>query len=526
MQFVDISPANNPMSKLAVVHNFNGNEAKVTWNIEFYNKSKNVNFDGVFGYINQYLATLPKPTQESMWTLYAEIKNHIMTLSDPMGLQYNLTGLIRRLYEPIDFDKLKQWSLHHSNIRIPTTIKGSYEELEISERNQNENNYRSKTYLYDEYFDLVNLSLALRLMVPIWSEYMSSLEGTVNNHKEFHAIALITKTTLTSCEPYKRLLEYVDTINIQSKSLSSAIIEGLGSRQMPEWLLSSVIVRKLTIVELSSMDDTNNVVSVVWRYVNNIIKSIDRKHSGYIREKSVPSGDEKGGDDDSKSVVETYKMRQMISDGDLIPTSGYAEQTYRLARDTDNTVPEELVRMCKEAIELTPHHYFRPWQEDVVSWIIDKTMSAKSINNIKRQAILSCFAAVQAILYHWGHKEIALLLTAKEDRDQDGRLCGGIESRSRIPNEYVNRFKELYCFPQVQVSSRSTDRQSNVACRDIDRVALEIVRCDWVLTAPKELIQSSQLDKYIQHDNVLIVPPEIRTLLSKLVETIALKQQE
>jgi hypothetical protein len=523
MRFIDLTLPNDPLTKIAIEHN----GQQIPWDVTFYNKSKNVNFDGMFRHINDYFKTLSPQQQDTMFETYQSIKTAIKTMVDVLGLQTVLIRLVRKLYEHIEFNKLHEYVrvCTTRSIRVPSTIKHTYAELEISERNQTENNYRSKTYLYDEYVELLTLALASRLMAPVWAEYMTTLDSTINsNHKELHALSLLSRTGLPNTAAYVRLQEYVGTITIQQKSLTSAIIEGLGTSQMPEWLLSSVLVRKLTIVELSSQltekADDNNVVSVVWKYVNNIIKSIDRKHTGYIREKEVPRDD--GDEPDSKSIVETYKIREALSVGDITAPSVYAEDPFRIAIDIDPTIPDEYIHLSSGILDdNTAHIHFRPWQFYMMSMIMDSVLSCRAPIDINRLPILSCFAAAQALLFHWGHKELALLITAKQDVDSEGRLCGGIESRNRIPNEYVEKFKRLYKYNRVQGSSRSTDRQTNVGCRSVDAFALELVLCDWRLTCDPWFIEQADLGHHLQPDNVMIVPADVRVLLAKFLEQIA-----
>jgi hypothetical protein len=516
----DLSVPVTLLSKVSIEHK----GVKLTWDVSFYNKSTTVTFDGVFRYFNQYVATLSEQQQDELFSLYTKAKSALQTTVDVLSLQHILTRIVRDIYVVVDYENIKKWIRFHRDIRIPSTIKASYAELEISERNQSENNYRLKTYLYAEYVELLNLALATRFMTPIWAEYITMLDTSIEgNDKEEHALGLLARSGLIDTEAYTRLLEYVGTIHIQQKSVNSAIMKGRGTNQIPSWLLSIVLVRKLCIVEMSSMDDTNNVVSVVWKYVNNIIKSIDRKHFGYIRDKDLPRGDDSGdGSPDGKSMIETYKMREANSIGEHAGTSSYAEDPFAIAIHTDPTIPDIYVEYaCDLMNDNSAVFDFCPWQFDIVSMIVDPVMSCRSTINIKQKSTVSSFIAAQALLFHWGHKELAILLTAKQVREANGRLIGGIESRNRIPNEYVDKFKKLYPFSQSQGSSRATDRQTNIGCRTTDTLALEMVRCDWKLTCNQFFIDETTLGNHLHSDKIMIVPADIRVLLARFFEQIA-----
>lgn len=522
--FVDKSiPTIARPNKIAVI----GNNQTIDWNIEFYGGASSVDFDGVFQYVNGYIKTLPPESVAVITNAYADARQAISGVSDFLQLQHMLTDITATLYSVIDIGDMQDYILNKSGMRIPSTIKHTYEELEISNRDQSENDYKKKTFLFDEYVDLLSLSLYIRFMVPIWAEHMGRMDGEINNnHKELYALSLFSKTKIHSQPAYVRLSEYIETIVIQGKSIASAVIDGMGTSEIPTWRMATVLVRKLCVIALNPTDDSANVASIVYWCVKNLIKSIDRKHAGYVREKDKPSGSDADGDK-GKSIIETYKIRQEISDGDVIPISIYAENPVRVAKDIDPTVPEALVLLCHNALVTRGERMFLPWQENVMAWFINDPMSCWSKDNISYNATIACFAATQAVLWHWGQLHIALLLTAVEARDNEGRLIGGIESKARISNEHVARFKTLYPYYQAQVNSRTTDRQTNIGCKATDSLAIQLVRCDWKPTCPVELLNAfttQNVELAMSYGNV-IVPSDIRHMLSVMLEKLITHQE-
>lgn len=523
MIFIDKSaPISAKPNKVVATHD----AMAIGWNVSMYGNASSVDFDSIFHYINAYMQTLPEPSQVVIANAYNDAKEAIATISDIVNLNAALCDIVETLYSVIDMSDVHDYVLNRSSIRIANSIKHTYEELEISNRDQSENDYKKKTYLFDEYVELLSLSLYIRPMVPIWAEYMARIDGEVNsNHKELYALALLRKTKLHTSPAYIRLSEYIETISIKSKSMHSAIIDSMGTSEVPTWRMANVLVRKLCVVNLSSTDDTSNIASIVYWCVQNLIKSIDRRYAGYVREKDKPSGSE--WDEGDKSVVETYKIREELSDGDRIPISIYGEDALRVARDIDPTVPPEKVQLCHTALLNRTERMFCPWQENIMAWFIDKHMSCWSKDNISYKATMACLAATQATLWHWGHLHIALLLTATEERDAAGQLLGGIESKARISNDYVTRFKTIYPYYQAQVNSRTTDRQTNVGCKAVDSIATQLVRCDWRPCVPQELINDFEIKgvELNTSHGAIIVPADIRHLLSVMLDHLITHQE-
>lgn len=517
MKIIDNSYKNNPFSRIKII---NG-DRELTWDLTFYNNPNNITLERVFEFINGYFSTLPQTRQSAIFDIYSEIKQSIDEYIDANMLHARLTTLVRQLYQLIPLDEIRYWTNKNGDIRIPPTIKQEYTDLEISNRSQETKNYENQTYLRDDYLDLVNLAIALKPMIPIWSEYALKLTSMadVGQNKEYDAMAILSRSYIIGSEPMQQLRAFVES-SIPNPKRMSAILAGLGSSEIPDWLLSIAIVRKLVVIELSSADANSNIVGVIYRHVNNSFKSTDRKFSGNVRDKVKPSGAE---DEDNKSFIETYKIKQEISDGDLAVLSIYTENIMNMARRIDPSVPEEYVTECHAFLMRADSTFHIPTENqlNLVRWVMSPALTPPSINNVNRMGLLRCIAVTQAILWHWGFPELAALIVGTETRDNFGLPSGGIESRSRIPNEYVNKF--LIYYPHFSDKGAKTrDRQTNVACQAIDTMAANFIGCDWHIKAPRPIIDLIDIDDSM----VMLVPADIKIMLSKLILKIAQSQDE
>jgi hypothetical protein len=518
MQIIDAGDTHEPFSKMFTEHN----GEKIAWDLQkFYGRPTNATVEKVFHLINGYWASLPSSRQDKIFRIYVNARRCIDEVIDPNQLHIRLTEIIKEMYEAMTFEEVRYWARNHGEIRVPPSIKSNYQELEISDRNQVGMDYQAKTYLRDDYLELVNMAILYKPMIPIWAEYGRLLEqlSSTNSYREYQSMSLLSRSTAVNIPPLDRLRRYVDTSSLDSKTAMSAALGGIGSSELPDWLMSMVIIRKLVIIELSSYEDSSNIVSVVYHHVRNTIKSVDRKFSGRIREKSKPRGED---DDDNKSIVETYKIKQEISDGDLMVLSIYTEQTLVMAQQIVPEIPPQSVAACIEATRDLAHQQPTTGQLTLLRWILASVIPPRSIDNISKPSLLSCFAAAQAILWYHQQPDLALLLTAAEIRDNQGFLIGGIESRSRIPKEFVDRFVELYPHYQEK-GSKERERQTNVACKAIDQIAKDFVKCDWRTNAPTALIA---LGSTVADRKMISAPTDIKTQLSVLVLRLAEAQEQ
>lgn len=514
MQIIDVSPTGERFSVVAIEH-----EGKtIPWDLKYYDKQAGLEVENVFWPLNAYWSLLPKNRQKALFGVYAKVREALDTMVDHNMLHLRMTQYAKELYSLMPYDEISGWAQKHARIRVPPAVTDTYEELEIAERNQNGTDYKTMTYLREDYVGLVKLSIALKPMIPIWAEYAKVLEkiSTNTSFREYQAMSILGQTELFSIEPMQRFRKYVEVSAPKDGTALSAALGGLGSSEVPDWFMSSVIIRKLVLTDVSTVD-TNNLVSIVYRYVSQITRQLEKRFSGHIKRKPKPGG---GEDDENKSIVETYKVRQPISDGDLMVLSIYSENTLGMAQRVCAEVTPESVKQTALTAKALEQVQPTQGQLTLLRWVLANAIPPQSIDNINKTSLLSCFAAGQAVLWAWGFYDLALLLTATETRSADGGLIGGAEFQGRIPKEYVNKFMDLYPYYQAQGSKK--ERQTNVACKAIDKVAREFVKCDWHVHAPEDLMA---LSDNVEDRGVMFVPSDIRVQLSKLVVKLVEEQE-
>ena len=514
MQFVE-EESNRAFSRLRIEHK----KEVVYWDLSLWQRSqKNLQVDSVFYYLNEYLKSLPEKQQRQIFEVYQDLREIMDSVVDPRQLHGELSKGVETLYSLLSYDRLKNFTKYKVVIRTPSTIKESYEELEISERGKD---FKETTYLREEYLELVNTAIYLKAMIPIWSEYINILNrvSKKDRFKEHQALILLKRSGVLNLPGIQRFLDYIEAIVSAEKSkvggqnTIATVVGGLGSSEVSEWLMANTIIRKLVVTDLSSFEDSNNVVSVLYHHIHNTMNSLNKKFmtsSGQaIRSKHKPRGEE----DEEKSFIETYKVKQEISDGDLVVLSVFTENVQQVQRLLDPTVPAETVELCLNQLRQQTNFQITQGQLTLLKWVLARVIPPKSIENIHRHSLMICLGVAQATLWHWGFPTLAALLTAGEYRDEEGNLVGGMEIRSRIPRDYLEAFNELYpCYPE-----RGTQRESrpvNVAVRSIEELSRSFCRCDWAVYAPQEL---QDLVAGIDEQHYMSAPSDLKHQFSSLV---------
>jgi len=248
------------------------------FNISTYTKtsdrSESVDTTKMFNEINSYLATRPQQELDAIMSVYErahEVFQHQYELS---ALEKTLQKLTQELDSYLDLKAIRDWVVFHSKIGIPASVHETYADNDMQD-------YVDRTYVRKDYLDLVAMTIALRPMVPIWGEYIAMNETvTGSNMKENVAFMLLYYTKLVVSEPMERLRRYVAATIANSKENTvnaAAILTTLGSTSTPDWVTSLAVVRRLAIGEITITDDNSSIVTNIFQYIGNTLRSLDRK---------------------------------------------------------------------------------------------------------------------------------------------------------------------------------------------------------------------------------------------------------
>lgn len=472
------------------------------WNVQVYDRSKFVNIDTFFDEINRYWEKLPPEQQDMIWAIYGEIRANMESLTDFERLHTRLKNLVKVLYDLHDLKGIERSVRFYGDVKIPNTMKSEYDEKDIIPR----------TYLRDDYFDLIILTIALRPMLPIFGEYIERIKkGTGNNFKEQYAFGLLSGSYIYNCPAMERLRVYVNATVEQESVSTSAILQGLGTDELPLWLLSKSVVRRVVTGEVNIIDNTSSIISNVHHFIKSKIGSMDRDFKGKVSRKNNPKDGAQ--DEDNISLVETYKVKQEVSDGDVVMLSVYTEQVIPMALRVDPEVDLNKIEIAtkhaikKETMEIRPHHL------TLTQWVLHKAISARGIPALNKPALLRAIGVAQGLLWDWGFEDLAVLLTAAPYVPQDEGYMTSSDSRARIPKEQLDELVERYPHYQRVSSKMQNERQANVAAKAIDILTKELIKNDWVVTGPKQLIEG----RVTVGNNIMIVPPDIKHQLSSLL---------
>lgn len=485
------------------------------WNVSAYytrgqDKSPTVEDNRMFDEINAYWEQLSPERQQQIWNCYQRARDILDTHYDIDALRKPLMEVVKLLYDLMPIAEIGYWAKWR-NIRLPSNLKEHYDPRDVPER----------TYLRADYQGLVVLAIALRPMLPIWGEFIDSTQKESGNaFKEYQALGLLRYSSLIESEPMQRLRVYITATMDQAQTQvlsSSAVLAGLGSAELPNWMLSLTVVRRLTIGEISARDDNSSLISNIHSYIQNNAKSLDRKigtqlfgGNGKVSDKTTP---DKSAEDQKASIVEMYKVKQEVPDGDLQILNVYTEDVVRMLIAVDESVDPAKLQRAMECMGPMEYAAIQPHQITLVQYVM-KCLPARGVPQLNKEALLRSLAVTQACLWEWGFFDLAVLATASPLPVRPDEMRPGIESRGRIPKEIMEELQIKWPHYRQGRGKQVTLRQQNPVAKAVDKFCDLITNVDWQLHAPSELIA---LSSRLENTKKLIVPADIRAHVARLI---------
>lgn len=475
---------------------------ELEWSGAMLNRTSFKNLDNLFNPINGFFASLSMEKQDKLWECYVEIHELMQTQGELRLLFGKLKKVVKRMYATFTYEQIRYWVLGYGNIYIPENIYDTYD-----------GNPEDRTYLINDYKELAVFAVTLEVMVPVFYQFIAINKNVGNNHKEQYAYGLLGDTWIEETIGAKRLRSYAEA-NIAREAISvAAVCFGLSSTELPDHLYCRAVIKKVALSEVTVVDVNSSIISNVYHYMRNTYKSLDRSFTagdGKLNPKHNPT--DRGGDEDNMSIAETYKVKQEISDGDLLPQSIYTENFLGMAFARDPQIDPVLVEQCVRNAWKLELHPIAPHQMAIVQWVLSTLLSPRAIPNLDKPSLLRAIGVTQALMFHWGFKELAVLLTAIPYVWEEDSAMFTVESRSRITSDTVQLLVNLYPYSTRQ-SGKTSDRQTNAACRAIDALALEMSNNYWSVFVPVEKAGEFRFE----FDNVITVPADVKGQLAKLL---------
>lgn len=503
----------------------------IFWNLAAFDKKYFEAGYDMFQHMNQFWATLPAEEQQAIYNQYERIHDILDDTSAKEKRIKLLFDAIRDLYSFHSLAKLDKWVRFQSDIQWPNWLEVNYNpqssEYHVS---------REQTYLLSDYKDLIVLALALRFVLPIWSEYIDRAKDYTDTAlKEYYAYQLLCKSEVFRCPAMQKLTSYIACI-IPADKPKSAIVSGLSSEEFPTWVLSVALIRKICISDIRGIFpeptyssngkrvDPPTLVTYVFNHVRERVTHNANNFSGMIIDKD-PEKQSDGGqvnNEQQVSVLESNKVKQEVSLGDKQAIIFFISDYIRVAQQMQPGIDPAFVQECvnlRRNNDLAFHQINDP-QFTILQWMMAPFATSRGLFLVPSEIISDYLAVAEAVLWTRGKKYLAALMTASVYEGRNNIIhAAGTDTKARLSKELTDKINEYYPYLRKSLSKSrvAPKKPTNQALAAVDIIADELSSKDWQIN-----IHESRLKEITgTTKRRFSAPHDIKVLLTELVVDIA-----
>ena len=485
----------------------NHNGEIITFNQDGFFKSAQKDHQGTFDELNGYIAAYLSPEQQSqMFSVYKRIRYALDTEQPtPKALLPILQPLVKELFSLVNLNDVHRYMYDNNLTHVPAAIPDVI--------SQTKEYSSATTYIKADYIRLVNLAVVLHLAAPIIADYVNAVsEVTGKQFKESAALALFQYSDIMFSPEMQKVEAYVKAHCEKKPVPLSATLAGLSERHFPEWMLASVIARRLCINHVRRGDDSGHLVAQIYMHIQFNIK-LDGKFGGGVMAKS--GRHVAGEDEQEKPIIESWKTKQDIYETDILICEDGFRDIYFAASFCCPDLPRETLDTCLKAIppswdfEMTPH------QEMLMQWVGAKFTSPKAVSYFGYTTDMVLLAITQATLWHKGFPQLAAIAGTYRTSLMSEELP---TPQLALTQSVKMELEKMY---NIQLDKRQGTNDGLVH-RTLELFNNSVMIGTYKVVGPDQLLAESQV---VDYDRFLVVPNNLNFLLADLIRHIAQEGQ-
>lgn len=470
----------------------------------------------LFTELNEFVAKMKKDAQKALYECYARADSIFQMEEFSLGTQgvssrnldKLLTEVVNDIYKIVKFEDLRDYVVGNTKLKLPTELYNDYvTEDKITPL------YKQRTYLLPEYIDLVALAFGLRFMIPIWGQYLPISAKEHGSHMmEYYAFQLLTASDFYQCPAFFRLDTYIRANLAEGESIDMGVLlKFLSSEEVPTYLIALSAIRKLSVAPLSAENERDHLMKIIYNYAlgNN------NQLAGSLGSKVTDKPDPGETLDDNSSVWCTYKMKEQIPAGDLIMFQLYVNNFIPCAQAIEPDINPDRVTDCVErALKLQD---FNPTDSQIglVVWAMSPVVPGCVVEMFDRQTLFTAIGISQAILWHWGLTQLAVLLTARRIELEPGEIMAPVPYGG-VSNQNMQLLETIYPYSLPEGRGGDMITEPNPGLRGIESVVGDLFKNYWEPTCVKALAKAAQCDVIRQVEVSSDIRDQLASLLIRL----------
>ena len=391
------------------------NNKTVEFSFDDFFKGKNNKFDknmlGLFETINNYARTLPQNIQEEIFEVFSKWSDNVDSPNTNYLDYSNIKKLESDLIKVADLFDYQRFKTYIKT--TPGAIKITSDIKEEFIYDPNHSTTRDKTYIRDEYINLISLILFLRMLSPIYIDYYIYSKKMTNHYYYRLFLLLANYEPIINSEEINKLRVYIETNkdNLISKDKINVFIvtEGICEEDITDTIIAEILFGKLIGVDFKNNDSN---------FISNIYQTI--RYKGKFNLSTEQSIKSKKTSNESKkediSLFEDYRKISTVPPGVVVEIQHALSQT-QLIIDTlsRGKFDYELYNNELMNIGVYEENRLESIQITLLGWFISRYINARTLHYIDYRKLVEIMLLAKVALLANGHGFIGTLLGCYRD---------------------------------------------------------------------------------------------------------------
>jgi len=371
---------------------------------------------------------------------------------------------------------------------------------------------RTQTFLIQDYYDIASITIPVKVVSGLLGHYAIRKDNCMAViHKEYILYGLIADHPIMDHPAVHKLRDWavvLINLTVATTAIESVTVieKQIPSSELPNYIVAVVMLQKLSIAALVTDNKERNVITRIYNYIINKLKTNGGSGSKIREKKPLTDTDSTSGD--KESILESYRIVSNLTVGTEVELNWYAGDINILKRDLKVPVDDRLVQ---DMVEMNQCFINVPVSKEQIilsGYIFKNILDPRSLPYLNIDGIINILSLGFAALWATGHKEIALMLTAKQITSNSDDIDINVTPNVRLDPKLKERLCTLYPY-EKRLSPTKTE---SVIETSITELTYGIFKHRWIPNAPQAC-----LDEQFPNGVVKVLNPDIKNLLAKLI---------
>lgn len=466
-----------------------------------------------FSILNSYVKYKGKDYEDQLFQLIRKAHDDVLDTIYAQGLEPLPYHIVTPILDFMDLDDVFKYLKYEFKLKPPARLPEVFDEqIESDARGT-----RIQTYTKDDYLQLAALATILKVaMLPVFNYASIKQKDLSLVHREYILFYLFRYHKIYQSEPMQKLYGLVAKLieqNTGSKDTESIRVleKQVPKNELPFYVLAMVIIQKVSIATLVDDNSDKNIVTKIYNYVNNKLKSTGDV-SRSIRNKTTL----KDQDDtqESESLIESHRTTEKFDKGTLEELDWAVESVEKIL----NQMPEKQkanidIKIVKDAEAFCKQFLYSDIQKiqtQLLAIIFKSIIDPRSIDYIKIEGIVNLITVGFAYLWSINCKVLALILISQiPPGTSDLEYIHSTVNKTRLSKELKEELD--FFFPYKRVINAETT--ANIVEELINTMSQDIYSANW-----KPVCEDHYLVEGIGTDNYLqLVSSDVKYLLAEFI---------